>query len=285
MEKKSLILTSAIAFALLTSNVSFSAENNSDCFMKNCEAPFTKGMSDFHNKNRRELPHHLFMTKQLQNPKINLTDEQKAKADKIREFSRQKTKPLRREIHDLENKIWEIREDDNLSFEQKHEKIEPLKEQIYNLQEKSQKIIKEDIKEFRAILTEEQKQTLENFKKQHKGPDLKLTEEQKAKADKIRETSRKKIKPLRREIHNLENKIWEIKENDNLSFEQKREKIKPLEQQIFNLHENENKIREQDMIQFESLLTKEQQKLLEDFKKSHKPHRPHEKPMLPHKMK
>ena len=55
-------------------------------------------------------------------PELNLTEKQKAQADKIREASKQKIKPIRQEIHEIKNQLWEIRENDNLTEEQKHEK-------------------------------------------------------------------------------------------------------------------------------------------------------------------
>ena len=105
----------------------------------------------------------------------------------------------------------------------------------------------------------------------HPKPDLNLTDKQKEKADKIREESRKKIKPIRNEIHNLKNEIWEIKENDALNMEEQHEKIAPLMQKIEKLRNEADNIRQEDMKQFEKILTKEQKKTLEEFKKTHKP--------------
>lgn len=109
------------------------------------------------------------------------------------------------------------------------------------------------------------------MKKEHQRPDLKLTEEQKAKADKIREKSKKKIKPIRKDIRNLKDKIWDIKEDEKLTPEQKEAKIKPIAEKIRKLHEKANKIRQEDMQKFEKLLNDDQKKILENFKKTHKP--------------
>lgn len=122
-------------------------------------------------------------------------------------------------------------------------------------------------------------------KKMPPKPDLNLTEAQKAKMDKIREESKKKMKPIRKQIHDYQNQIWEIKENDSLSCEQKRKKIQPIFEKIQKLQKQKNEIRKADMQQFESLLTKEQKQKLEQFKKTHKPpmkhHHPHHPPMMP----
>ncbi|MCR5261563.1 MAG: Spy/CpxP family protein refolding chaperone [Candidatus Gastranaerophilales bacterium] len=104
-----------------------------------------------------------------------------------------------------------------------------------------------------------------------KGPELNLTDKQKAKADKIREESKKKMKPIRREIHNIKNEIWEIKEDDSLTMEQQQEKIVPLMKKIEDLRSQANAIRQEDMKQFEKILTKDQKKVLDEFKKTHKP--------------
>lgn len=116
-------------------------------------------------------------------------------------------------------------------------------------------------------------------KKRPPKPELNLTETQKAQMDKIREESRKKMKPIRKQIHDYHNQIWEIKENDALTCEQKREQIQPIFEQIQKLQDKKNEIRKADMEQFESLLTKTQKQKLEQFKKTHKPprksHYPH----------
>ena len=93
------------------------------------------------------------------------------------------------------------------------------------------------------------------------------------------------MKPIRKQIHDYQNQIWEIKENDSLSCEQKRKKIQPIFEKIQKLQNQKNEIRKADMQQFESLLTKEQKQKLEQFKKTHKPpmkhHHPHHPPMMP----
>ncbi len=108
-------------------------------------------------------------------------------------------------------------------------------------------------------------------KKPPKGPELNLSEDQKNKADKIREESKKKLKPIKREMHNIKNQLWEIKEDDTLTFEQKDSKMKPLFEKMHSLHQKADEIRKNDMNQFESLLTANQKKTLEKFKKTHKP--------------
>ncbi|MGN0014248.1 MAG: Spy/CpxP family protein refolding chaperone [Candidatus Gastranaerophilaceae bacterium] len=119
------------------------------------------------------------------------------------------------------------------------------------------------------------------MKKKFKGPELNLSDVQKNKADKIREESKQKIKPIIRESHNLQNQIWKIEDNDNLTKEQKHEQIKPLIEQFHKLHQQANAIRQEDMKKFESILSESQKKALEKFKKEHKSFRKHGRSMPP----
>lgn len=74
--------------------------------------------------------------------KLNLTDEQKAQADKIREEGRKKMEPLMQEKKTL------------------HEKMDKLR--------------KENMEEFEKILTPEQKETFAKFKEEHRAPHKKM---------------------------------------------------------------------------------------------------------------
>lgn len=185
--KKSLILASILSVALIMPNTaSFANCNNTKPDMHKCP-PCAKEMPKLYDKNGNELKNPPkpgdkvydqngkemqppCMKKMPKGPELNLSDKQKAKADKIREASRQKIKPIRREIHDLKNQIWEIKENDNLTKEQKHEQMKPLMEKIHKLRQQANKIRQEDMKNFESILTKTQKETLENFKKEHKPP-------------------------------------------------------------------------------------------------------------------
>ena len=104
-----------------------------------------------------------------------------------------------------------------------------------------------------------------------KGPELNLTEEQKAQADKFREESKKKMKPIFKEMRALDEKINAIYDNDKLTSEEKEKQIKPLMEKSTKLHLKANEIRKADMKKFEAILTEEQKTKLEEFKKTHKP--------------
>lgn len=108
-----------------------------------------------------------------------------------------------------------------------------------------------------------------------KGPDLNLTDAQKAKADKIREASKKKLDPIRKQQGEIKKQLREIKENTSLTEEQKKTKAEPLFKKMKSLHEQADKLRQNDMTQFEKILTPEQKKTLDEFKKTHKPPKHH----------
>ncbi len=110
------------------------------------------------------------------------------------------------------------------------------------------------------------------FKKpNHPRPELNLTDEQRAKADKMREESRAKMKPVFTEMKSLNEQINKIYDNEKLSQEQKEKQVKPLMEKISKLHTQADELRKADMQKFEALLTDEQKVKLEEFKKTHKP--------------
>ena len=110
------------------------------------------------------------------------------------------------------------------------------------------------------------------FKKpNHPRPELNLTDEQRAKADKMREESRAKMKPVFTEMKSLNEQINKIYDNEKLSQEQKEKQVKPLMEKISKLHTQADELRKADMQKFEALLTDEQKVKLEEFRKNHKP--------------
>ena len=108
---------------------------------------------------------------------LNLTEEQRQKAHEIRMKGHEQIKPVFEQIKAKKQEIKEIKMS-NLSEEKKQKKIEPLKNDLRKLKTEVRKIHEENMKEFEAILTPEQKaefekikqQGRENFKKHHKRP-------------------------------------------------------------------------------------------------------------------
>lgn len=188
--KKSLFLASTLLLAMVFSAPTFANEDvlaDAGCNFK--MPPIHKERPKLYDKNGKELttppkkgqkvydakgnelpPPPKMDKKMPQKPELNLTDEQKAKMDKYRAESKKKMKPIRKQIHDYQNQIWEINENDALSCEQKREKIQPIFEKIQKLQNQKNEIRKADMQKFESLLTKEQKQKLEQFKKTHKPP-------------------------------------------------------------------------------------------------------------------
>lgn len=188
--KKTIVCTSLLLLTLLLNSSAYCADTKTEAANKTKEVKEFKMPPKFYDKEGNELkappkpgeavydkdgnklPVPNFMKNRFQKPELNLTDKQKEKADKIRENSRKKIKPIRREIHNLKNEIWEIKENDDLTMEEKFVKIKPLHEKIKALRTQANEIRKEDMKQFEKLLTKDQKKTLEEFKKNHK-PDFK----------------------------------------------------------------------------------------------------------------
>lgn len=107
--------------------------------------------------------------------RLNLTEEQRQKAHELRMQGHEKIKPVFEQIKAKKQEIKEIKMS-NLSEEKKQKKIEPLKNDLRKLKTEVRKIHEENMKQFEAILTAEQKAEFEkikqegreNFKKHHK---------------------------------------------------------------------------------------------------------------------
>lgn len=112
-----------------------------------------------------------------------------------------------------------------------------------------------------------------------RGPELNLTAAQKAKADKIREASKAEMKPIFEKMKSLYAERNTISRNGKMLQRLKDEKIAEIDLQISDLRKKADKIRKNDMAKFEKILTKDQKKIIEEFKKTHK--RPKCRPCRP----
>ena len=181
--KKTFVLASILAIALIVPNTASFANSKNQSQDINKYPPYAKEMPKLYDKNGNELKNPPKPGAKVYNkngkkiqpprkmkkgPELNLSNSQKEKANKIREASKQKIKPIRKEIHKLRNQIWKIEANDKLTKEQKHQKIKPLMEKIHKLHQQENEIRKEDMKKFESILTQPQKETLERFKKEQK---------------------------------------------------------------------------------------------------------------------
>ena len=107
--------------------------------------------------------------------RLKLTEEQKVKAKEIRMQGHEKIKPVFEQIKAKKQEIKTIKMSKIAPAEQQ-KKIAALKSDIKKLKTEARKIRQENMKEFEAILTPEQKAEFEkikqegraNFKKHHK---------------------------------------------------------------------------------------------------------------------
>ncbi len=160
--KKSLVLA-AIATMILSQSISYAATTPAADQQPNAKTEQTKVCP----KKMPERP--------KLDDRLNLTEEQRQKAHEIRMKGHEQIKPVFEQIKAKKQEIKEIKMS-NLSEEKKQKKIEPLKNDLRKLKTEVRKIHEENMKEFEAILTPEQKaefekikqQGRENFKKHHK---------------------------------------------------------------------------------------------------------------------
>lgn len=152
--KKSLILAS-VAALMLSSTMSFADTtptlNNNN---KKPECTCKKGPKAPKQVKRQTL-----------DEKLKLTDEQKKQAHEVRMKGHEKIKPV---IEKMKAKHDEIKKvlDSNLSDEQKEKKINALERDLLTLKQQARKIRTDNMKDFEAILTPEQKAEFDKMKKE-----------------------------------------------------------------------------------------------------------------------
>ena len=125
MKKTNFLAATMVVIALISGSMTYAADNSLEKAAKDMKAPIAKEMPKLYDKNGNELkappkPGEAVYDKngkQLplppcikghhpKGPDLNLTEEQKQAADKMREASKKKMKPIRKEIHKLKNQIW-----------------------------------------------------------------------------------------------------------------------------------------------------------------------------------
>lgn len=105
---------------------------------------------------------------QKMDERLNLTPEQKTKAEKNRLSGQQKMKPVMEKIKAKKGEIRKIRENEALTDVQKQQKIAPLKSELKSLKTQANEIREKNLKDFEAILTSEQKTEFEKIKAEGK---------------------------------------------------------------------------------------------------------------------
>ena len=97
--------------------------------------------------------------------KLNLTEVQKLKARELRKSGHEKIEPVMKNIRAKKQEAEAIRRS-KLTVEAQEEKLTAIDKDLTVLQKQAQEIRKQNMKDFEAILTKDQKKTLKNMKKE-----------------------------------------------------------------------------------------------------------------------
>lgn len=97
--------------------------------------------------------------------KLGLTEVQKLKARELRKSGHEKMKPVMEQIK-VKKQEAEMVRNSKLTVQQQEEKLTVIDNDLAVLQKQARDIRKQNMKDFEAILTKEQKKTLKNMKKE-----------------------------------------------------------------------------------------------------------------------
>ncbi len=95
--------------------------------------------------------------------RLNLTEKQKEKAQKIHQKGAEQMKPIMKKMAELRKEIGQIKKSD-LEESAKQQQIDKKFEEMKKLDSKAKEIRKQNSKEFEKILTKEQKEELAKMK-------------------------------------------------------------------------------------------------------------------------
>ena len=97
--------------------------------------------------------------------KLGLTEVQKLKARELRKNGHEKIKPVMEEIKAKKQEAEVVR-NSKLTVEAQEEKLTAIDKDLDTLRKQAKEIRKQNMKDFEAILTKDQKKTLKNMKKE-----------------------------------------------------------------------------------------------------------------------
>lgn len=100
--------------------------------------------------------------------RLNLTEEQKKKAEANRQKDREKIEPVMKKLKANRDEFIKIKKDTTLSDADKAKQIEKLRKERKELQIKADKYHRENMKKFEELLTPEQKAEFEKIKAEKK---------------------------------------------------------------------------------------------------------------------
>ena len=97
--------------------------------------------------------------------KLGLSEVQKLKARELRKAGHEKIKPVMQDIKAKKQEAEMIR-NSKLTVEAQEEKLVVIDKELATLEKQAQTIRKQNMRDFEAILTKDQKKTLKNMKKE-----------------------------------------------------------------------------------------------------------------------
>lgn len=167
--KKSLVMAGITAF-LLSSTMSIAQATETTA-----QQPYKPANCECKQKPRPDMKRPPHKGPNL-DEELSLTEAQKAQAKELRMKGHDKIKPVMEKMKAKHEQIRKIEEDTALTAEQKAKKTEALKADMKKLKGQAKTIRQENMKEFEALLTDEQKAKFEQikqegrekFKKEHK---------------------------------------------------------------------------------------------------------------------
>ena len=158
--KKLLIMTCAIC---VLSGAAFADEQKGDIkggIEKKQPPQIERKAPDFEQMKRIKRAHEAAFDQ-----KLGLTEVQKLKARELRKTGHAKIEPVMKDIRAKKQEAEMIR-NSKLTVEAQEEKLKVIDKELSSLQKQAREIRKQNMKDFEAILTKDQRKTLKNMKKE-----------------------------------------------------------------------------------------------------------------------
>lgn len=100
--------------------------------------------------------------------RLKLTDKQKQQIELQKQQDREKIKPIIEQIHLKKQEFNKIKNDSNLSQENKDKKLKEVRDDLRNLKIQADSLRKENMQNFENILTEKQKKEFSKIKEEQR---------------------------------------------------------------------------------------------------------------------
>ena len=130
---------------------------------------FAKNRPGFEQTDKRPNPEQMKQMRraheQAFEQKLGLTEVQKLKARELRKAGHEKMKPVIDQIRAKKQEAEAIR-NSKLTVQEQEEKLTVIDKDLAELKKQARDIKKQNMKDFEAILTKDQKKTLKNMKKE-----------------------------------------------------------------------------------------------------------------------